>query len=118
MEIYTYSCTYLLFSSLLGIGIRGTNPGIGIPTSVVSVQYRTKKLLECVALFQHYSSSGIMSLLNTPIPESSNARRLGNSGIKKTLIRLVPRSQLHKRIVPCQIHIAFYCVVGTVSAAA
>jgi hypothetical protein len=32
----------------VGIGIRKTNADIGIPASVISVWYRSKKMLDCI----------------------------------------------------------------------
>jgi hypothetical protein len=43
----------------VGIGIQKTNAGIGILTSIISVRYRTKKMPDCVFLFQHRTGSGI-----------------------------------------------------------
>jgi hypothetical protein len=48
--------------SLVGIGIRKTNAGIGIPASVISVQYRSKKMTDCIILFRYRIGSGIVSL--------------------------------------------------------
>jgi hypothetical protein len=42
-------------------GIEETNAGIGIPASVVSVRYRTKKMPDCLGVVQYRSSTGIVS---------------------------------------------------------
>jgi hypothetical protein len=47
--------------SKLGISIKKTNSGIGIPASTNSVRQRTKKMLDCVGLVWYRTSSGIVS---------------------------------------------------------
>jgi hypothetical protein len=44
----------------VGIGNRKTNAGIGIPASVISVWYRSKKMPDCIVLFWYRIGSGIV----------------------------------------------------------
>jgi hypothetical protein len=46
----------------VGIGIRKTNAGIGIPASVISVRFRSKKMPDCIVLFRYRIGSGIIGL--------------------------------------------------------
>jgi hypothetical protein len=45
----------------VGIGIQKTNADIGIPASVISVRYRTKKMPDCIVLFRYRISFGIVT---------------------------------------------------------
>jgi hypothetical protein len=61
----------------VGIGIYKTNAGIGIPASVISVRYRTKKC----RIAQLYSGTGrVPTSLDyfSPVPDCPDA---GQSGI-------------------------------------
>jgi hypothetical protein len=49
----------------VGIGIQKTNAGIGIPASVISVRYRTKKMPDCATLFRYRIVSGIVSFFQS-----------------------------------------------------
>ncbi len=50
---------------MLGIVIELTNAGIGIPTFIISVQCRTKKMLDLIALVQYLTSAGIVSVFHS-----------------------------------------------------
>jgi hypothetical protein len=49
----------------VGIGIQKTNAGIGIPASVISVRYRTKKMPDCAALFRYRIAFVIVSFFQS-----------------------------------------------------
>jgi hypothetical protein len=49
----------------VGIGIQKTIAGIGIPASVISVRYRTKKMPDCATLFRYRIVSGIVSFFQS-----------------------------------------------------
>jgi hypothetical protein len=66
----------------VGIGIHKTNAGIGIPASVISVRYRTKKCR--TALLYSGTGQGPASLVfSSPVPDHPD---VGQSGIPVVLI--------------------------------
>jgi hypothetical protein len=44
----------------MGIRIKADAAGIGIPASIISVQYQRIPVLDCVSLFQYRNGSGII----------------------------------------------------------
>ncbi len=49
----------------MGIGIEETNAGNGILASRILVQYRTKKMPDCVSLVWYQTCSGIVNFLHS-----------------------------------------------------
>ncbi len=48
----------------MGVGIEETNAGIGILASIISVQYRTKKMLDCIGLVWYWLGPAILTVLS------------------------------------------------------
>jgi hypothetical protein len=66
-----------------GIGIQKTNAGIGIPASVISVRYRSKKLPDCVALFRYRTGRGIVSFIQSGTG-LTGCRTIRHSGMQRS----------------------------------
>jgi hypothetical protein len=67
---------FILINSYLDIGIEETNAGIGIPSSIISVRYWTKKLPDCLGLVRYRTIPSIVSFF-LPVPDYSDARQSG-----------------------------------------
>jgi hypothetical protein len=70
----------------VGIGIQKTNAVIGIPASVISVRYRSKKMPDCMALFRYRTGRGIASFFqsSTGLTGCRTVRHSGSYTVKKT----------------------------------
>jgi hypothetical protein len=96
----------------VGIGIQKTNSGIGIPVSVISVRYRSKKMPDCCASYWYRSSSGIVTCFQSGTgtnPEKKTFFPLAcHCSNIKTVIQLFLQSV--KPVLPEQHH--FYAAPG------
>jgi hypothetical protein len=95
----------------VGIGIQKTNAGIGIPTSIVTVWYKRKKMPDCVALLRYQTGSGIVSFFQSstgPTVRHSDSFMFSLSKNEKTRTASRCGSWFFKEKFKTLVEISFY----------